>query len=109
VLPLAVITTSNRATVLERLKEIPADFWLRAGVAVVALVALVIVLRKVAKMNKVVLAAVVFLVSTVVGFNWIYERNEPAWATPVIGFLATFMPTKGPVAKTTPPPVAAKR
>src|SRR6185295_8555119 len=95
--PLAAITTtaSARATVLDRLKEIPADFWLRFIVAIVALVVLVVVLRKVANMNKVVLAAVAFIVATVVGFNWIYERNEPTWATPIVGFLATFMPTKG--------------
>ena len=68
--------------------------WLRIGGAIVALIALVIILRKVAKMNKVVLGVVVLLVVTFIGFNWIYERNEPAWATPVVQKLATFFPTK---------------
>ena len=73
---------------------VPAGIWLRIGAALLALVILVLVLRKVAKMNKVVLTVIVGLVCTIVGFNWIYERNEPAWATPVVERLATFLPTK---------------
>lgn len=71
------------------------EFWIKMGIAVVALVVLVIVLRKVAKMNKVLLSVIVFIVVTVVGFNWIYERNEPEWATPAVNWLAGFFPTKG--------------
>ena len=67
---------------------------MRLGFAVVLLIVFVIVLRKVAKMNKVVLAAVTFFVATVVGFNWIYERNEPAWATPFVQAIGDFFPRK---------------
>ncbi|MCX6951728.1 MAG: hypothetical protein NTV51_06040 [Verrucomicrobia bacterium] len=89
-------------TTVDKLKEIPPDFWWKTLFAVVALVALVIFLRKVAKMNKVVLAVVVMITFTVVGFNWIYERNEPAWASPVVNWLAGFFPSKG-VPATKPP------
>jgi apolipoprotein N-acyltransferase len=99
---LAVTPAPAAATTIDKLKAIPPEFWLRLGVAVVALILLVIVLRKVAKMNKVVLAAVTFVVVTIVGFNWIYERSEPAWATPVVSFLANWFPTKGPPGKTIP-------
>jgi hypothetical protein len=44
--------------------------------------------------NKVVLAVVVLVVLSIIGFNWIYERNEPAWATPVIEKIAEFLPSK---------------
>ena len=87
------------ATALDRLKEIPPEFWMRISVAVLAVIAFVFFLRKVAKMNKVVLSVVTFLVVTVVGFNWIYERSEPEWATPAVNFLAGFLPTKGPPPK----------
>ncbi len=89
-LVLAVATTT-----LDKLKAIPPAFWLRVGLAVLAVIALVIFLRKIAKMNKVVLTVVILIIVTVVGFNWIYERNEPAWATPTVNFLAGFLPTKG--------------
>ena len=99
---LAVITQfqpTAHSTTLDRLKEIPPEFWMRLGFAVLVLIGLVFFLRKVAKMNKVVLTVVIFLVATIGGFNWIYERNEPAWATPVVSFLSGFFPTKGLPAK----------
>jgi hypothetical protein len=87
------------ATTLDKLKAIPPEFWMRLGLAVLAVVVLVFFLRKVAKMNKVVLAVVSLFIVTVVGFNWIWERSEPAWATPVVSFLAGWFPTKGPPPK----------
>jgi hypothetical protein len=85
------------ATTLDRMHRIPADFWWKLAAAVGAVIALVIILRKVAKMNKVVLAVVVGLVVVIGGFNWIYERNEPSWATPAVNFLSGWFPTKGKV------------
>ena len=95
-------------TTLDRLKEIPLDFWLKLGTAVVALIVIVVLLRKVAKMNKVVLTMVVFILVTVVGFNWIYERNEPTWATPFVSFLSGFLPSKVPPPKVAKPVVQKK-
>lgn len=69
-------------------------FWIRFGVGVVGLIVLVIVLRKLAKMNKVVLGGIVLLTVSFVGFSWIYERNEPAWASSAVGWVAGFLPSK---------------
>jgi hypothetical protein len=102
-------------TTADKLKDIPTDFWLKLLLAVAALVVAIIFLRKVAKMNKVVLTIVVLIVLTTVGFNWIFERNEPKWATPAVSWLGGFFPNKGSYAakqQTTPPapaPAAAKR
>lgn len=82
-------------TTTDRLTQIPVEFWVRLGVAVLVLAGVVIVLRKVAKVNKVVLTVIVGLLVSLVGFNWVYERNEPSWATPVVSWLADFLPTKG--------------
>jgi hypothetical protein len=106
----AIAAPAAHATTLDKLKAIPPDFWMRLGLAVLVVIATVFFLRKIAKMNKVVLAVVVFLMVTVVGFNWIYQRDEPAWATPAVGFLSGFFPTKGPPPKAaTPPPAMAKK
>ena len=88
---LAATTTVSTA---DRLRQIPPEFWLRMLMAVGILIAVVLVLRKVAKVNKVVLAVVVGIAGTVIGFNWIYERNEPVWATPVVRWMAEFLPSK---------------
>ncbi len=90
----AAVTTSTTA---EKLGQIPMEFWLKAGAAVLIVVVTVLVLRRVAKVNKVVLTVVCGLVLSIVGFSWIYERNEPRWATPVVRWLATFLPSKGTV------------
>ncbi len=88
------IPVAAESTTLSRIESVPADVWLKIGIAILALVAVVIVLRKVAHMNKLILAVIVALVCSFVGFNWIYQGNEPAWARPVIVPLSKFLPTK---------------
>ena len=85
---------ASNQTALEKLKEIPTDFWIKVGIAVVAIIVVVILLRKLAGANKIILSVVVLLVVSIVGFNWIYERNEPEWASPIVEKLAQFFPAK---------------
>lgn len=89
---LAAAVTNKSAA--DRLREIPPEFWLKIGLGILVIIAVVIALRKIAKVNKVVLSIVVLLVLSIVGFNWIYERNEPSWATPAVKWLANYFPTK---------------
>ena|SRR5438067_1832405 len=96
-MPFLAATMSATQVVTERLHEVPIEFWGKIGLGVVVIVVTVILLRKIAKVNKVFLAVGVFLVFTIVGFNWIYERNEPSWASPAIQWLAGFFPSKGKV------------
>lgn len=90
-------------TALEKLKQIPPAFWMKVGIAVLALVLLVLLIKKVAGMNKVVVAVIVLILLSSVGFNWIYQRTEPAWATPVVEKLAGFFPSKGTANKNRDP------
>lgn len=83
------------ATTLDKIKQIPPQFWWKVGLVVLALIVAVVILQKVAGMNKMVLAIVAFVVVTIVGFNWIYERNEPAFLTPIVDKIAPFFPSKG--------------
>ncbi len=80
---------------LEKAQSIPPATWLKLGIAIAALVAVVFILRTVAKMNKVVLGVVVFVVVTIFFFSWVYNRNEPKWMTPVIDKIAPFFPSAG--------------
>jgi len=83
------------ATTMEKIQRLPVQFWLKAALVIVAFIVGVLVLKKIAGMNKAILGAILLIVTTVIGFNWIYERNEPAWATPVVEKLANFFPSKG--------------
>ena len=79
---------------MDKLKTIPPQFWWKLGLVMVALVVVVLVLQKVAGMNKMVLGIIAFVVVTIIGFNWIYERNEPAFLTPIVDKIAGFFPAK---------------
>lgn len=81
------------ASALEKAQSIPPATWLKLGIAIAALVAVVFVLRAVAKMNKIVLGVAVFVVVTVFFFSWIYNRNEPKWMTPIVEKIAPFFPS----------------
>lgn len=59
------------------------------------LVVALILLRRLVRMNRLIVGVVTFVVVSIFGFNWIYERNEPGWATPAVSFLAGFLPSKG--------------
>ena len=102
-------------TTAEKLREIPPDFWWKLLLVIAAFVVGIIFLRKVAKMNKVLLTVVALFALAMGGFNWIYERNEPAWATPVVSWLGGFFPSKGAYATkqqsapSASAPVTAKR
>ena len=81
-------------SLLDRLRDIPMDVWLKLGLGILALIVVVVVLRKLAHMNKFILGFLVLLGLTFLGFSWIYERNEPAWATPFVQAVAGFFPAK---------------
>lgn len=85
------------ATALDKLKDVPSEIWMKLGLGVLGLLLVIFILRKVAKLNKVVLGIVVVVSLSFLGFNWIYNRTEPAWATPFVEPLSHFFPTKGPI------------
>lgn len=80
---------------MEKAQSIPAATWLKLGIGIAVFVAAVLVLRIVAKMNKIVLGVTVFVVSSVLFFSWVYKRNEPKWLTPVVEKIAPFFPSAG--------------
>ena len=83
------------ATTLEKIQAVPPKVWFNIGMAILIFIAVIIVLRKAAEMNKVVLSAIILVIISSVGFNWIYARNEPAFMTPIIEPIAKFFPSVG--------------
>ncbi len=81
------------ATTLEKMKDVPVKVWMNLGMGILIFVAAVIIIRKAAEMNKVLLSVIIFVVLTSVGFNWIYSRNEPKFLTPIVDQIANFLPS----------------
>ena len=80
-------------TTIDKFKAVPHKFWLIIGVAVLALVVLVSLAKKAAGMNKIWLSIIVVLVFALVGFNWIYNRSEPKFLTPIVDKIAPWFPS----------------
>ena len=85
------------ATALEKVKDVPAMFWVKVAAALAGFIVAVILIQKVWHMNKLVLGLILFVVFGILGFTWVYERNEPAFMTWLIAPIADsgFFPTKG--------------
>lgn len=83
------------ASALDTVKQLPASTWIKIAIALAAIVVAVILLRKIASTNKIVLGVVVFVVCTVVFFSWVYNRNEPKFLSPIIDRIAPFFPSAG--------------
>jgi len=85
------------ATPLEKLQNVSGQFWIKAFLAFAVLALVIIVFKKAMGMNKIILTIIGCVVLGVFGFSWIYERNEPAFLTPIIEPIANsgFFPSKG--------------
>lgn len=79
---------------LERIQKIPREIWINVGIGVAILIALVFILRKLAGANKIWLTIIIAVVVMIVGFQWIYERNEPKFMSPFVDKIAPFFPSK---------------
>jgi hypothetical protein len=82
-------------TTLEKLQKIPPAFWAKVGLAVLAVIVAVILLRKLLQVNKIVVMAVLFIGGGLMFFNWIYYRTEPKALTPLFNKIAPFFPSAG--------------
>jgi hypothetical protein len=85
--------SANAVVVQDKIKAVPMKFWLIVGGGALAIVLIVTFLRKVAHMNKIWVSIVMALVFALVGFNWVYKRNEPKFLTPVIDKIAPWFPS----------------
>lgn len=83
------------ATALEKAAKVPVSFWFKIVGAVLAFLLVVVLLKKLLQVNKVILIAVSVVTLAVVGFSWIYERNEPEFLSPFVDVIAPFFPSKG--------------
>ncbi len=78
---------------LEKVAQVPSKIWLNIGIGFLIFVAAVYLIKQAAQVNKIWLGIIVAVVCALVGFNWIYSRNEPKFLTPFVDKLAPFFPS----------------
>jgi hypothetical protein len=83
------------ATAVDKLSKVPPMFWVKVVGAIAGFVIAILVLRKLLEVNKVLVIAISVISFSVLWFQWIYERNEPSFMTPIIEPMSQFFPSKG--------------
>lgn len=76
------------------LKDLPPDFVFKTTIFVIGVLLAVLAYRIYRNSNRLLLGIFVSVVMAVIFFNWVYNRTEPKWLTPVVDKLAHFFPTK---------------
>jgi uncharacterized protein YacL len=76
------------------LKNLPPDFLFKTTIFVIGVLLAVLAYRIYRNSNRLLLGIFVSVVIAVVFFNWVYNRTEPKWLTPVIEKVAKIFPTK---------------
>ena len=82
-------------TALEKIKTLPPEIWGKIAIAILAFILVIFLFRRVMKRNKIIGAIIVFVVVTIVFFNWVYNRTEPKFLTPIVDRIAPFFPSAG--------------
>jgi tellurite resistance protein TehA-like permease len=82
-------------TAMDKVKSLPPGDWMKIGIVLGSFVLAILIFRRVMKMNKIIAAVIVFVVTTVVFFSWVYNRNEPKFLTPLVERIAPFFPSAG--------------
>lgn len=80
-------------TTWEKLEAVPTQFWVNALLLLAAGAVALILVRHAANMNRYIIALIIVLLLSTVGFQWIYERNEPQALRPFINKIAPFFPS----------------
>jgi hypothetical protein len=86
------MNTTLAATKLTEM--LPQSDWLRFGVLLLALLAVLQIMRLVGRTNRTFLLVVVGMGSFMLFANWVRHRNEPTFLTPVVDVVAPYFPTK---------------
>ncbi len=84
---------------LDKMKAVPPRIWLYVAGALIGFIVFVLVLQRLARVNKLVLGIVAVVTCALLFFNWVYNRNEPAFLTPFVDRIAPFFPSRGAYAK----------
>jgi hypothetical protein len=95
-LPLLAVV-AEKVTPLEKLQNVSGQFWIKIIIGACVLAGIIFLLKKVMAMNKIILSIIICVAIGVFAISWVYNRDEPAFLTPIIAPIADsgFFPTKG--------------
>ncbi len=78
------------------LGELPANNILTFLLLLVGIFAVIFAVKRILRINRFLLFFAVVIVMAGFFGSWTYNRNEPAFLTPVVDFIAPILPQKNP-------------
>jgi hypothetical protein len=91
---LVIAAAATKPTVFEKLQAVPMSTWINLLVAILILLVLVRVWKKLGEFNEFAPWIALVMVGGSVILYWTYERTEPKVLSPVMDFLAKYLPSK---------------
>jgi hypothetical protein len=72
--------------------KLPEGDWLRFGILLLVLLTVLQAIRLVSRVNRYAMFVFFLMGATILMANWVHNRNEPAFMTPVVNALAPWFP-----------------
>jgi hypothetical protein len=81
-------------TIQDAYRQLPESDWLRFAVMLLVLLSVLWLVRLVSRVNRYVLLGAVMMGALFLFANWVHNRNEPSFLTPVVDVVAPWFPKK---------------
>lgn len=91
---LVALLAAASPTTLDKIRQVPSQAWINAGICVLAVVVVLRLWRGLKKFNDYAPWFAAALAGSFIMFYWVYERTEPKFLTPVVDRLVYFLPSK---------------
>ncbi len=93
---LPLLAAVEKVRPLEKLQGVSGQFWLKVILGFIVLAVAISIIKKAMGVNRIFMIILGMVVCGLCGVLWIYERNEPAFMTPIIDPIARsgFFPQK---------------
>lgn len=82
------------STIQEACRQLPDGDWLRFGILLLVLLSVLWLVRMVSQVNRYVLLVALAFGGTFLVANWVHNRTEPSFLTPVVDVVAPWFPKK---------------
>lgn len=79
---------------LDKLRQIPLQFWINLGLCALALIIVVRFWRALREINSFMPWLATMIAGVMILSYWTYNRNEPRFLTPLVDKLTLVLPTK---------------
>lgn len=91
---LLLLAAASKPTVWEKLQAVPSATWISLLIAIGVLLMVVRLWKKLSEFNDFAPWIALVMVGGSVILYWTYERTEPKVLSPVMDFLAQYLPSK---------------